>query len=120
MRKWKWKRRRKRFSARLARPIARSGLDYPLGPCAGIPWLRALGRDPQGEGTAGANMYGCKTAIFNAAFLVAAVVTGSSSALAQTFEAYHCARGTPFIVGFFKYDSRAHLQIDGREGTLAG
>jgi membrane-bound inhibitor of C-type lysozyme len=64
-------------------------------------------------------MYGCKTAIFGAAFLVAGVVTGSSSALAQTFETYRCADGTRFIVGFFKYDSRAHLQIDGREVTLA-
>ena len=63
-------------------------------------------------------MNGYKTAIFGAAF-VAGVVTGSSSALAQTFENYHCADGTRFIVGFFKYDSRAHLQIDGRAVTLA-
>ena len=60
-----------------------------------------------------------KAAIFGAAFLVAAIVPGSSSALAQTFENYHCADGTRFIVGFFKYDSRAHLQIDGRAVTLA-
>jgi membrane-bound inhibitor of C-type lysozyme len=64
-------------------------------------------------------MNGYKTAIFGAAFLVAGVVTGSSSALAQTFENYHCADGTRFIVGFFKYDSRAHLQIGGRAVTLA-
>jgi hypothetical protein len=63
-------------------------------------------------------MYGYKTAIFGAALLVAGVVTGSSSALAQTFENYHCADGTRFILGFFKYDSRAHLQIDGRAVTL--
>jgi membrane-bound inhibitor of C-type lysozyme len=60
-----------------------------------------------------------KTATFGAAFLVAAIVPGSSSALAQTFENYHCADGTRFIVGFFKYDSRAYLQIDGRGVTLA-
>jgi membrane-bound inhibitor of C-type lysozyme len=60
-----------------------------------------------------------KAAIFGVAFLVAGIVTGSSSALAQTFENYHCADGTRFIVGFFKYDSRAHLQIDGRAVTLA-
>ena len=64
-------------------------------------------------------MCGYKTAIFGVAFVVAGVVTGSSSALAQTFENYHCADGTRFIVGFFKYDSRAHLQIDGRAVTLA-
>ena len=64
-------------------------------------------------------MNGYKTAIFGAALLVAGVVTGSSTVLAQTFESYHCADGTRFIVGFFKYDSRAYLQIDGREVTLA-
>jgi membrane-bound inhibitor of C-type lysozyme len=63
-------------------------------------------------------MYGYKTAIFGAALLVAGIVTGSSSALAQTFESYQCADGTRFILGFFKYDSRAHLQIDGRAVTL--
>jgi membrane-bound inhibitor of C-type lysozyme len=64
-------------------------------------------------------MNGYKTAVFGATLAVAGVVTGSSSALAQTFENYHCADGTRFIVGFFKYDSRAYLQIDGREVTLA-
>ena len=44
--------------------------------------------------------------------LVAAVV--ASPALAQTFQNYRCADGTQFIVGFFEYDKRAHLQIDGR------
>ena len=67
----------------------------------------------------GANMTGYKTAISGAALLFAGVVTGSSAALAQTFESYRCADGTRFIVGFFKYDSRAHLQIDGRAVTLA-
>jgi hypothetical protein len=55
-----------------------------------------------------------KTAIFGAAFVVAGTAAGSSSALAQTFENYHCADGTHFIVGFFKYDSRAHMQIGGK------
>jgi membrane-bound inhibitor of C-type lysozyme len=64
-------------------------------------------------------MNGYKTAVFAAALAVVGVVTGSSSALAQTFENYHCADGTRFIVGFFKYDSRAHLQIGGRAVTLA-
>jgi membrane-bound inhibitor of C-type lysozyme len=39
-------------------------------------------------------------------------------ASAQTFETYRCADGTGFIVGFYQYDSRAYLQIDGRAITL--
>ena len=64
-------------------------------------------------------MNGYKTAILGAALLITGIVTGSSSALAQTFESYRCADGTRFIVGFFKYDSRAHLQIGGGAVTLA-
>jgi membrane-bound inhibitor of C-type lysozyme len=64
-------------------------------------------------------MNGYKTAIiFAAALFITGVVTGSSAALAQTFENYRCADGTHFIVGFFQYDSRAHLQIDGTAVTL--
>jgi membrane-bound inhibitor of C-type lysozyme len=33
---------------------------------------------------------------------------------------YRCADSSQFIVGFFDYDSRAHLQIDRRVVTLAG
>jgi hypothetical protein len=33
---------------------------------------------------------------------------------------YRCAGSSQFIVGFFDYDSRAHLQIDRRVVTLAG
>ena len=39
--------------------------------------------------------------------------------MAQSFQSYRCADGTQFIVGFFEYDQRAHLQIDGRAVTLA-
>jgi membrane-bound inhibitor of C-type lysozyme len=46
-------------------------------------------------------------------------VVGSSPAPAQTFQNYRCADGTQFIVGFFEYDKRAHLQIDGKAVTLA-
>jgi membrane-bound inhibitor of C-type lysozyme len=60
-----------------------------------------------------------KRSIFGAALLVAATAAGSSAALAQTFQRYRCADGTQFIVGFFEYDSRAHLQIDGVAVTLA-
>jgi membrane-bound inhibitor of C-type lysozyme len=63
-------------------------------------------------------MNGYKTAIFGATLVVAGGVTGSSPALAQTFDNYHCADGTKFIVGFFKYDTRAHLQIGGQAVTL--
>jgi membrane-bound inhibitor of C-type lysozyme len=59
-----------------------------------------------------------KHSIFGAALLVT-VATGSSAALAQTFQNYRCADGTQFIAGFFKYDSRAFLQIDGQAVTLA-
>ena len=38
---------------------------------------------------------------------------------AQTFQNFRCADGSQFIVGFFEYDPRAHLQIDGRAVTLA-
>jgi len=55
--------------------------------------------------------------IFGATFLIAAA--GASPAMAQTFQNYRCADGTQFIVGFFEYDNRAHLQIDGKAVTLA-
>ena len=43
----------------------------------------------------------------------------ASAALAQTkFRNYRCADGSQFIVGFFQYDSRAHLQLDGKAVTL--
>ena len=44
---------------------------------------------------------------------------GPSVAAAQTtFQNYRCADGTQFIAGFFQYDSRAHLQLDGKAVTL--
>jgi membrane-bound inhibitor of C-type lysozyme len=50
-------------------------------------------------------------------FLSAACVPPAS---AQTkFQSYRCADGSQFIVGFFQYDKRAHLQIDGKAVTLA-
>jgi membrane-bound inhibitor of C-type lysozyme len=68
----------------------------------------------------GAKMNRRNSAIFS---IFGAVVFGSaigaSPASAQTFQRYRCADGTQFIVGFYQYDSRAHLQIDGREVTLA-
>ncbi len=59
-----------------------------------------------------------KRSIFGATLMIAAV-GASPGALAQTFQTYGCADGTQFIVGFFEYDKRAHLQIDGKAVTLA-
>jgi len=49
-----------------------------------------------------------------------AIVGGIAPASAQntTFRNYHCADGSQFIVGFYPYDSRAYLQIDGGPVTL--
>jgi membrane-bound inhibitor of C-type lysozyme len=46
---------------------------------------------------------------------VAGCFVGLSAAFGQTttFRNYHCADGTEFIAGFYPYDSRAYLQIDG-------
>jgi hypothetical protein len=57
--------------------------------------------------------------VFGAAFFAGGVAIGTASALAQTFQSYRCEDGTRFIAGFYPYDSRAHLQIDGRAATLA-
>jgi membrane-bound inhibitor of C-type lysozyme len=47
-------------------------------------------------------------------------LAGVAPVLAQdtTVRSYHCADGTNFIVGFFPYDRRAHVEIDGGEVTL--
>jgi membrane-bound inhibitor of C-type lysozyme len=55
--------------------------------------------------------------VIGAALWVAA--TGLSPALAQTtWRNYSCGDGSQFIVGFFQYDKRAHMQIDGKAVTL--
>ncbi|WP_027582340.1 MliC family protein [Bradyrhizobium sp. Ai1a-2] len=59
-----------------------------------------------------------QVAIF-AVILVAGTLAGRAQASAQSrFQNYRCADGTQFIVGFFQYDSRAHLQLDGKAVTL--
>ena len=61
-----------------------------------------------------------KIVVFGVALFAAGVAAAPSRAFAQTsFQNYRCADGTQFIVGFFQYDSRAHLQLDGRPVTLA-
>lgn len=52
--------------------------------------------------------------------LAAAILLGASLAAAQTttFRTYRCGDGSEFIVGFFGYDKRAHMQVDGKAVTL--
>ena len=52
----------------------------------------------------------------------AGVVAAAPRVSAQTqttFQSYRCGDGTQFIIAFYPGDSRAHMQIDGREVTLA-
>lgn len=58
-------------------------------------------------------------AILLAVTMLAAGVVSAGPAKAQTFRTYRCADGTQFIVGFYDYDKRAFLQIDGEPVTLA-
>ena len=46
------------------------------------------------------------------------VAASSASAQTTTFQTYRCGDGTEFIVGFFEYDKRAHMQVDGKAVTL--
>src|SRR5437764_12175752 len=67
----------------------------------------------------GRNMNCRRNTIFGAALCAAVMVTAPLAAFAQTtFRNYRCADGAQFIVGFFQYDSRAHLQLDGKALTL--
>ena len=60
-----------------------------------------------------------KDMIFGAALCAAAVAAIPSGASAQSsFRNYRCADGSQFMVGFFQYDKRAHLQLDGKALTL--
>jgi membrane-bound inhibitor of C-type lysozyme len=51
---------------------------------------------------------------------VGGTLAGLAPAFAQdtTVRTYHCADGTNLIVGYFPYDKRAYVQIDGGEVTL--
>ena len=57
-------------------------------------------------------------ATFGAALLLATVAGPSTAPAQTTFQTYRCADGTEFIVGFFQYDKRAHMQVDGKAVTL--
>ncbi|MBR0973873.1 MliC family protein [Bradyrhizobium japonicum] len=62
---------------------------------------------------------GRHNAILLAVTMLTGGITGARQADAQTFRTYHCADGTQFIVGFYDYDKRAFVQIDGEPVTLA-
>jgi len=57
-------------------------------------------------------------AIILAFIALAGGTLNASRATAQTFQGYRCADGTQFIVGFYDYDKRAFLQIDGKAVPL--
>jgi membrane-bound inhibitor of C-type lysozyme len=59
-----------------------------------------------------------RTFVLGMAFV--GTLAGFAPVLAQstTVQSYRCADGTNFIVGYFPYDKRAYVQIDGGETTL--
>src|SRR5438128_2529628 len=95
-----------------------------IGPLLRRPRARAISRAAAGKAdrtwpeTAGRRyMERCSNHIF-ATLLFVGGAASLSPAAAQSFQSYRCADGTQFIVGFFEYDKRAHLQIDGKAVTL--
>jgi membrane-bound inhibitor of C-type lysozyme len=58
-------------------------------------------------------------AIVFAATMTAVELFAARVSAQTTFQSYRCGDGTQFIVAFYPSDSRAHMQIDGREVTLA-
>jgi membrane-bound inhibitor of C-type lysozyme len=64
-------------------------------------------------------MNGCRAIIWGAAVGFSAVAASSLPASAQTFQNYRCADGTRFVAGFYQYDTRAFLQVDGASVILA-
>jgi membrane-bound inhibitor of C-type lysozyme len=60
-----------------------------------------------------------RTAVILIGAAMGALAAGAPPAAAQTFKTYGCADGSQFIVGFFQYDKRAHLQIDGKAVALS-
>ena len=59
-----------------------------------------------------------RIAVFSAALLAATLGSPAVRAQTTTFQNYRCADGTQFVVGFFQYDSSAHLQLDGHAVRL--
>jgi membrane-bound inhibitor of C-type lysozyme len=81
--------------------------------------LPAAVRFHPAAGGAEGKMRGCGSIIFGTGLAIAAAAAGALPASAQTFQNYHCADGTRFIVGFYKYDTRAFVQVDGGSVILA-
>jgi len=59
-----------------------------------------------------------RNTIFGALCVVAMAAAPSAASAQSSFRNYRCADGAQFMVGFFQYDSRAHLQLDGKALTL--
>src|SRR5215213_10060070 len=59
-----------------------------------------------------------KITVFSAAVWAMAAASISPASAQSSFQNYRCADGSQFVVGFFQYDKRAHLQIDGKAVTL--
>lgn len=55
-----------------------------------------------------------RAVISSAVISVVGAFVQASSAPAQSFDTYHCADGTQFILAFYPRDKRAYVQIDGR------
>jgi membrane-bound inhibitor of C-type lysozyme len=60
----------------------------------------------------------CRAIFLAAALTVMASTMTAPAVRAQSFQNYHCADGTEFILAFYPYDTRAHAQIDGAAVTL--
>ena len=74
--------------------------------------MNCLGSTILGSTTFGNTI--CAVALCTAA--MAAIPTAASAQ--SNFRNYRCADGSQFTVGFFQYDKRAHLQLDGKAVTL--
>ena len=76
-----------------------------------------VGEERRAAGALGGLLQGVKMDRHKAIILAVAILAGgmvdARPAAAQTFQNYHCADGTNFIVGFYDYDKRAFVQIDG-------
>ena len=59
-----------------------------------------------------------RVAVGGMAMFAVGFIAQPSPASAQTFDSYHCADGTHFILAFYPGDKRAYLQIDGHAVTL--
>jgi membrane-bound inhibitor of C-type lysozyme len=75
-----------------------------------------LGSDHQ-AGLLGANMNRCRT-ILRGVLLGTLAGLSPAGAQATSFQNYHCADETHFIVAFYPHDPSAYLQIDGGSAIL--